>query len=340
MPAYYDLAVVREMLVAAFGIGGINTLAFDLFPSLYDDFAGSLPKNDRVEQIVAEAARTGRVSEIADYVEKNNKHQYDVYAPRLLRPSTSPSPALQPQQQQRLEDLQHHLEQDTQLLRQYEDLARQESDPRRLLGIRAEIRRQQEAVAGYRQALAELQGQVSETTAAAAQPSLDDVSQKLDALSQQIAVVHEQVVRSEGAIRQDLVARQTALLNHITQEQRQAVATLVQKLDASQLETVELLLDAHDQQQIAQWQAEQMLLLLQQAAVDLRRLRADQPDAAQWQSLVQQLQAETSWQQKLKWTLPIIPGILEFESETAVDVIPALKQSWQSLRQQFRRLRE
>jgi hypothetical protein len=79
-----------------------------------------------------------------------------------------------------------------------------------------------------------------------------------------------------------------------------------------------------------------LFLLSQQALVELHRLRQGLPDGEQWQTVLGLLQREMGWQQKLKLTLPLIPGILAFESEAGVDVIPALRESWQKLVDRFR----
>ena len=101
-----------------------------------------------------------------------------------------------------------------------------------------------------------------------------------------------------------LSAGQQAILQQMEEQHQQTVAALVQKLDEQQVAVVELLLDAHDQQKIAQWQGEQLLLLSQQAVVDLRRLRQGTcREAAQWQTILELLQREAGWQQKLKLTL-------------------------------------
>ncbi len=242
--------------------------------------------------------------------------------------------------EQRLEDLQRNIERETGLLRDYEKQLTYEDDPRRLLRIRHEIERQKGVIVTYRQEAGQIQALLPATTSpdsAAVQARLEEIDQKLLALSRQLDNAHASLASGQQNIQSDIRQQQMVILSHIDTRLRQTIAFLVDKLDANQLEATELLLDAADRQQIAEWQAKQLTLLGQQALVDLTRLQQNPPDAAQWQSLLDALARETGWEQKLKLTLPIVPGILEFESELAVDVVPALKQAWQRLVNKFRR---
>lgn len=329
MPVY-NLANIREMLSTAFSIGEINTLAFDLLRQLYDDFSSGMSKSDRIEQIVMEAERNGRIPQLLNYVQEKNAYQYGRFAPHLIQEEPMPNPTTQlAGWQQRQADLKQHIETDTKLLRDFEDTLRAETHPQRRLSYEQGIERQQEALAKWRRELAKLAGEIVQDA-----PSDDlghQILTEVRALQQTVTQQHGDIQSQLGGLEARLADGQQGILQRIDEQHRQTVSALVEKLDANQVELVDLLLDAHDQQQIAQWQADQLLLLTQQALVDLHRLRQGQPDAEQWQSLLTLLQKETSWEQKLKFTLPLIPSILEFESETAVDVLPALKQSWQTL---------
>ena len=81
--------------------------------------------------------------------------------------------------------------------------------------------------------------------------------------------------------------------------------------------------------------AEELIRLTQQAVLDLTHLRQNQPDADQWQSILTLLERDASWEQKLKFSLPIFP-FLSFESEVKVDVLDALKEGWQRLARRVR----
>ncbi|MAU02188.1 MAG: hypothetical protein CL608_34050 [Anaerolineaceae bacterium] len=335
MPVY-NLAKIREMLTAAFNIGEIDTLAFDLFPKLQGDFSSGMSKSDRIKQIVREAEQHGRMPDVLAFVQKENPYQYGRFAPHFLKSEPIANPTAQSDGwQQRKAVLEGHVQVDLQLLADYENKLRFEDDPRQKLRWENEIEQQQARLAKWRHELADLVGEVEQADekTSTEQTLLQELKQFQATITERLDIVTTQL----DSIESQLTASQKAVLQRIDEQHRQTVAALVEKLDANQVELVDLLLDAHDQQQIAQWQAEQLLLLTQQALVDLHNLCQGQPEAEQWQAVLNLLQQEASWQQKLKWTVPIIPGILAFESETAVDVIPALKQTWQNLVNHLRR---
>ena len=65
--------------------------------------------------------------------------------------------------------------------------------------------------------------------------------------------------------------------------------------------------------------------------------RQNQPDAAQWQSLITLLGQDATWDQKLKWTLPLIPGILTYESEANLNILHTLREAWERLRNRVKK---
>ena len=91
MPVY-NFAKIRELLTAAFSSGEINTLVFDLFRPLYDDFSGGMSKGDRIEQIVMEAERNGRIPQLLNYVQEKNAYQYGRFPPTSSRRNPCPTP--------------------------------------------------------------------------------------------------------------------------------------------------------------------------------------------------------------------------------------------------------
>lgn len=327
-----NLEAVRRLLTDAFSSGEIKTLAFDRVPEVYDDFAAGMTKSQMIEAIVENVYKQGRLPNLLAYVKKENPYQYSRYAAQL----EAVSPARQPAygDEQRLQDLQRNINREAELLNAYEEQLAYESDPRRLKKIQYEINRQKETIAGYRQESDQIQTTLPAIAAPesdAVQKQLDDMNKQLSAISQQIDNAETRLVAGQKEIRDDIRQQQEAILAHIDAQHRQTIAVLVNKMDADQLELTELLLDAADNQQIAQWQAEQLTLLTQQTLVDLKQLRQNQPDAAQWDNILDALASQTGWEQKLKLTVPLIPGILEFESEMAMDVVPALKQAWGNL---------
>lgn len=336
----YNLEIVRNLLNDAFSSGEIQTLAFDRFYEVYADFAAGMSKSQMIKTVVEYAHNNGRIPDLLDYVKKANPYQYDRYAPQLDAVPPTRHPAFG--NEQRLQYLQSNIDREAELLNAYEKQLTYEDDARRLLKIQHNIERQRETIAGYRQEAAQIEAAlpaVSATDTDAVQNQLADINQQLSAISQQIDKAETRLVDGQKAIRKDIRKQQETVLGHIDKQHRQTIAVVVKKMDANQLELTELMLDAADQRQIAQWQADQLTMLTQQALLDLKQLRHNQPDAAQWDSLLDALASQTGWAQKLKLTIPLIPGLMEFESEKTMDVIPALKQAWGNLMNKIRYIR-
>jgi hypothetical protein len=230
-------------------------------------------------------------------------------------------------QQQRLADLQHNLEQDYQLLKEYEDLLRLADDPRRLLRYRREIERQKAAIAGYEQQLADIVPEAA--TRPEAMPT--QIQQALAALQTQIVTLEQRLLAGQQSLSEQLRQQQSALLAHIDARHRETIGRVTARLEADQLETVDLLYDLVDRQQLAQWELNEITTLVQQSLVKLK----DAPNAAYWQQLLVAAKGTKALDQKLM--LPLIPCFLEYELELRADTLPALQKVWQRLRAKVKR---
>lgn len=317
----YDLAAVRELLAAAFSASEISTLAFDLFQPIYQEFTPGMISSEKIRMIVAHADQQGEISRLLAYVEKHNPYQYQRFAERLRPITSKPIPD---SNQSRRQILEGHIQQREELRRQYENKMAIEENPRRTLAWQQEIERETAAIADYQRQLEAL-GAPPEPVHPL--PSLTD--EKLDAIKQQIKTMEARLTGGQVNIMAHLVK--------LDNQQHTHYMALTQRLDKHQVELVDLLLDAADQQQIAQWDAASLTLMTQQALVDLHHLRQNQPDAAQWQSLIALLGQDATWDQKLKWTLPLIPGILTYESEATLDILPTLREAWERLRNRVKK---
>ena len=345
MSQSYNLQTVRELLTAAFNTDEIETLAFDMFWPVHNNFGNGMTKSHKIKMVVDEAVQHGRLPDLLAYIQRHNLYQYNNFAPDLLVDHPPEGQAPPDFRAQRLAAIQAHLAREHDLLTQYEEQLSYTDDPRAILRIKANIARQQEQIAAYRQEAADLgaaPGQpapsVADPAAQAVQTGLTEINQKLDDLSRQVAGAEDRLAAGQQTIRQDVAAQRQAILAHMDQldaRHAAAIGQMVAQLDAHQLEVVELLLDAADRQQIAQWEAENLTRLAQQALLSLNHQRQG-PDPAQWQRLLALLEQDTAWEQKVLLTLPLIPGILSYESEINVDLMGLLNESWRRLIARFR----
>jgi len=245
---------------------------------------------------------------------------------------TNPTPSYG--YEQRLADLNRNIARELTLLQEYEELLDNTRDPRDRRRYQADIERQNDSLDKYRQQLAALEGEVQRTqqTISETQPTLTDVMSGIRTLQQQMQQTEDKLAAGQAQIRDELDYNTDRILRRIDLRHHDTVRKLIAEMDARHQAEVALLEDAAAQQQIAQREAQQLTLLVQQALFNL----SDLPDAAYWADLLNTVNEYTTWEQKLKFTLPIVPGILEFESEMNVDVLPKLQELWRALVNKFR----
>lgn len=230
-------------------------------------------------------------------------------------------------------DIQEHLQQEYNLLKQYEEQLRTEDDPRRLERAKREVTRQREAITDYQREMDELTAVALPTPAAQAaaqqaQASLDALHAKVDRLSQQLTGAESRLAAGQTAIRDDLAAQRQAIIDRVDLRYAQTMQRVADQLDGQQVEIVGMLLAAVDENRIARAEAQQLTRL---AANALQSLQESQPDAAEWQDLRRLLAQNTGWAQKVKLTVPLVPYLLTYESEIKIDTAGALKQAWRQL---------
>ncbi|MFK7802428.1 MAG: hypothetical protein AB8G95_12400 [Anaerolineae bacterium] len=349
----YDLEQIRKLLSDAFSSGEIGTLAFDRFQEVYNDFASGMGKRQMIEAIVEHAHKRGQIPTMLDYIKKENSYQFGRYADKLEREEVEVIPVHKPDfgNTQRLNDLQGHIDREAGLLNKYREELTYEDDPRRRQKIEREITRQKETIAGYSQEAAELQAEISSQPTAstqtdAGQAQLNLIVEKIDTILQTQTILSDQVNTAESnltsgqdKIRDEIGQVKTSILNRIDEQHKQTVGRLLGQMSDDQLEVTELIYDAADKQQLADWELGQLNLLTQQAVTDLQQLREGQPDGEQWADVLKALGGEASLTSKLHLTVPLIPLILSYEKELAIDVLPALKQTWQTAVSKIRNLR-
>lgn len=330
MPAY-DLAQIRQLLAAAFSSGEINTLAFDLFYDLHGDFSAGMSKSDRIRRIVEEAERNGRIPHLLAYVQEHTPYQYNRFAPHLIREEPAPTAtAKRAGWRQRKAQLEQHIKADLQLLADFEDKLRLEENPRSRLRWEREIERQQEALAGYRRELEALERDIeTESTPADNQTLLAAIAD----LKQTVTRQHGESQGERRRMEARLAAGQQEILAHIERRHRQTIKTVLARLDDNQLELVNMMLREAEKGRIARQEATD---LFNQTVRILQILQA-QPDGDYWRRLLHAVEEPASLEQKLKLTLPIIPAILEYETELAVDGMGWLRDSWRTLTARARR---
>ncbi len=328
----YNFETIRKLVNAAFNPSDIKTLAFDRFPEVNEEFTPGMPKSQMIELLLDSVRRQGQVALLLVEIKQRNSHQYGRFANQLLKTETIP--VRSPQQtgwQQRKVDLERHISEDLQLLADYENALRNEDEPRRKNKYLKEIERQKQSLVNYRQQLETFEQEVVKSDAVTNQHLLDE----LKSLKQTITSQHRDVKENLDGMEDRLATGQQAILRHIDQKHQQTINAVLSRLDENQLELVSMMLTAVDNEKILREEAAD---LLNQTTEILEQLKA-QPNGDEWQRLLAAVEEPVSLEQKLKVMLPIIPGILEYETEFAVDGIGWLKDSWHYITNRIRRNR-
>ena len=86
----YDLAIIRELLEAAFGDEELSNFCFDNLPEVYEQFTGGQFKSARVRLIIIYAEKNSLLDKLLAGIKQKNPHKYAEFESRLkARPSDS-----------------------------------------------------------------------------------------------------------------------------------------------------------------------------------------------------------------------------------------------------------
>ena len=228
---------------------------------------------------------------------------------------------LSPGFHQRLQDLEHHIAQEQKLLKEFEEVLGDQTDPRDQRKYRREIKRQKESIAGYQQEYNELQQELT------GQPStrMQEMGNQLQQMDAKLNIL----LSSQVAIYENLdQMRQDLLLRYNATEQA-TVEAVAQHLDRNQLLLTQNLLDALESNQVTEQQMQQMLAVLEE------RVPALPPSQAAVAEIIKA--PELDAKHKLKVTLPLVPFLVDYEGELELGSGFNIKSAWEQLLTKLRR---
>jgi len=228
----------------------------------------------------------------------------------------------------RLQDLADNIRQDLNLLKEYEDELRYETDPRRLARYRREIERQRESLTRYQQEYDELQKQVT------GEPSAEMVDTAN--LLRQMDAKLDDVLKNQKVMQDDLKDLRKTLLARFDASEQVIISTIVQRLDQNQLATVQSILDEIETHRVPENELQETLSTIQQALLEIRQTEIGLYDsqlmseAKNLSEVVDDPKLDVT--HKLKVSIPIIPLILSYETEVELKSGLNLKAAWQRLK--------
>ncbi|MEM7555022.1 MAG: hypothetical protein AAF378_13140 [Cyanobacteria bacterium P01_A01_bin.84] len=226
----------------------------------------------------------------------------------------------------RLKDLEDHIQQDFDLLKKYEDTLRYEDDPRRKIKYQKEIEKLKESANGYQQELDELTKQLSNDITIHKPTFLEQLQQmniKLDILKNVQFDIH-----------QDLDSLHQSLLVRYEKTEQKIIEAFIQKLNHSQLTTVQKIICAIDDNRLPEAQMLQIIENTEYAIAKLQQSGISLPsNQEQVTEIIKSPGLDTK--HRLKISLPIIPILLSYEGELELGSGIDLKAVWQKLLTRF-----
>ena len=227
--------------------------------------------------------------------------------------------------ERRIQQLADNIRKDMDLLNDFEDELRYETDPRRLARYRREIERQHESLSRYQQEYDELRGQLTGEPPAGMQNTADLLRQmdaKLDGL-----------VGGQKAMQDDLKDFRKTLLARFDDSEQTIISAVVQRLDQNQSATVQSILDEIETHRLPENELQGTLNVIQQTLSEIKQKEAGYYDSqlvrdvGNLSEVVDDPKLDVN--HKLKVSVPIIPLILSYETEVGLN----LKAAWQRLKE-------
>lgn len=146
-----------------------------------------------------------------------------------------------------------------------------------------------------------------------------------------------QLVAGQHKILSEVSDVERAILQRLDAQYRAIATNFLDKLDKQQLELIDLVLAASERQELAQWDAEKLISLVQESAMQIKRVRQNTPSGEEWEAMSAFLQQSIGWRQKVKSVIPIVPLVLSLESEVSVDIRQPLRRMWERITKRLNR---
>lgn len=151
--------------------------------------------------------------------------------------------------QNRLQVLLNHITEDQELLKEFEEELRYETNPRVIRGYKREVQRQKDSIVNYRQEYIELEQQLGEKS----EPQIQEVDNKLQLVERQWQQMHLLVSQLQQIDEK---------LNIVLGNQKLIYQDITAQLNQNQLLFTQKMLDAVAANQVSDLQMQQMLAVL------------------------------------------------------------------------------
>ena len=226
--------------------------------------------------------------------------------------------------EQRLNDLNKHIQADMQLLNDFEEELRYETNPRIKGGYRRDIARQEESIAKYKGEYNRLKAELENDRNTSG--LLNDINNKLEQMDDKLDWLQD----GQRAIYANLNQMQLELLDCYEESQKTIVSTIIEKLDDNEVTLTNQILQALENNSIVDTEVEELLTIVEQTK---HLLPANTQEALSETIENPKINAK----QKLKLSVPIIPVLLKYELEYQLPAELGIPAKLQRFMQRFQR---
>nr|WP_242027424.1 hypothetical protein [Sphaerospermopsis sp. FACHB-1094] len=218
----------------------------------------------------------------------------------------------------RLQDLHDHLEQDRELLQEFENALRDDDDILRVRRYKKQVRIIKESIVNYTEEYQEIEQQLSETS----QPQMQVVKNQLHLIENQIDQIDAKL--------NIVLFNQDSLLNRYDAAEQSILKVIIEQLNHTQLVLIEKMLDAIETNQISESEMQHMLVVLEERIPSLSL--SSQPAVAE---IIQSPQLDAK--HKLVVSMPIVPFLINYEGELELGTGFNLQSAWDYIMNKLRR---
>lgn len=226
----------------------------------------------------------------------------------------------------RLQDLADNIRKAFALLKDYEEEMLYESDPRKRARYRRGIEQVREARDRYQREYNELQAYMTGQSAVV----LNNVASQLQQLSAKIDALQT----DQQSVQEELISLHQMLLANFDAD-REIMALIIDKLDKDQSAIVQAILEAFESDRISEQEIRQVFELARQTVIELQKqgisLDTQQKQVAEIMSA-----AKLDVRHGFKFSVPIIPLLLSYETGVVLQSSVDLRATWERLVAKFK----
>jgi hypothetical protein len=231
---------------------------------------------------------------------------------------------MEDQFKRRLIDLEDHINKDLELSKQYEDALRYEYDPRRSAKYQDEIGKLKASADRYRQEYESLQVSLNKQS----YPEESSLKNQLNTIQEGITKLQV----GQRVIYNNITSLRFNILSKFDEAEKRIISTILLSIDESELKIINSIVDAVERSQLSADEIKQITSISEVAIEKMPKHTIEEGS----QEIIKLLKSpELDNKHRLTLTIPIIPMLLNYESELEIGSGINIAQVWKSLSKRF-----